>query len=156
LPAPERAILFAPTKENATVRPWHSKTLEGKKNLPHRLRCGHGGNRRHGRTFLLRQHLGAAKLVFFRCECRLRFGKLILQLGDRAHKVVAAAARRLGGERIVEMGWVGHAVAAFLELNLRIEFLVFSREVLDHEVHVGNLTALFLGAETVQPQERLA
>jgi hypothetical protein len=54
------------------------------------------------------------------------------------------------------MGGVAHTVAALLELHLRVEILVFPGEVLDHELHIGNLPPLFLGAETVQPEERLA
>ena len=43
-----------------------------------------------------------------------------------------------------------------VELHLRIEIIELPGEILDHEVDVGNLAPLFLGAETVQPEERLA
>ena len=54
------------------------------------------------------------------------------------------------------MAGVGDAGAAFLELHLRIEIIELPGEILDHEVDVGNLAPLFLGAETVQPEERFA
>ena len=54
------------------------------------------------------------------------------------------------------MAGVGDAGTAFLELHLGIEIIELPGEVLDHELDVGNLAPLFLGAETVQPEERLA
>ncbi|MBI3674583.1 MAG: hypothetical protein HY245_14400 [Rhizobiales bacterium] len=81
---------------------------------------------------------------------------MVFQLGNRAHQIVAPAARRLGGERIVEMIGIGHPVAAFFDPHLGVEIVVLAHEFLDHAVDLGHLTALVFGLEAVQPKQRLA
>ena len=103
-------------------------------------------------AFLFGQHLGPRNSCSCSVKRGLRIGQLVLQFGDRTHQIVAPPARRLGRQRIIEMAGIGDAVAALLELHLGVQIIILPHEILRSCLDVGDLPALFFGAEPVQPE----
>ena len=107
-------------------------------------------------VLLLGEKLDFAQLRFFFGKRRLRRRELVLEIGDCLEQIVAPAAGRFGGERIVEMIGIDDAGALFLGFDLSIEIIMLAHEIGDHPIDIADLPALLFGTETVKAKKRIA